>query len=318
METGSGSEADLEEPLDRLLPRDDRYRHRHGSPGHGADHLLPVLVSPSLIVPGRGRPAAARHLAERRARRPQRRQPPPPGPADLPARLSRPAQGQTRSRTARAGRGDAAGRGWQGSAPTPARRPVVPEQVDGAHAGGRGPSTSGPQVSPTNRASAGGQPQRSRVWSKMRGWGLRAPAWAEVTTDVEQVVEVDAGHGAVEVPVPVRADGHAPALAAAARPGPRDLVVGGQGVGLGGPVEVGHQRVQVVLAHAAGPGPGAQPVELPARRRRLDWWSARRGPRRRGRRRPTGCPTPPGPSSPGGRRPRSWVSPHVTARASVP
>lgn len=51
METGSGSESDLEELLGRLLPRDDRYRHRHGAKGHGADHLLPVLVSPSLTVP---------------------------------------------------------------------------------------------------------------------------------------------------------------------------------------------------------------------------------------------------------------------------
>src|SRR5437763_12187095 len=51
METGSGSEADLAELLERLLPRDDRYQHRHGSPGHGADHLLPVLVSPSLVLP---------------------------------------------------------------------------------------------------------------------------------------------------------------------------------------------------------------------------------------------------------------------------
>ncbi len=58
METGSGSEADLEELLGRLLPRDDRYRHRHGSPGHGGDHVLPVLVSPSLVVPVvGGRPA---------------------------------------------------------------------------------------------------------------------------------------------------------------------------------------------------------------------------------------------------------------------
>ncbi len=54
METGSGSEADLAAALDRLLPRDDRYRHRHGSPGHGADHLLPVLVSPSVVVPVEG------------------------------------------------------------------------------------------------------------------------------------------------------------------------------------------------------------------------------------------------------------------------
>lgn len=57
METGSGSEADLEQALDRLLPRDDRYRHRHGATGHGADHLLPVLVSPSLTIPvEHGRP----------------------------------------------------------------------------------------------------------------------------------------------------------------------------------------------------------------------------------------------------------------------
>ena len=51
METGSGSEADLDELLARLLPRDDRYIHRHGSEGHGGDHLFPVLVAPSLTVP---------------------------------------------------------------------------------------------------------------------------------------------------------------------------------------------------------------------------------------------------------------------------
>ena len=51
IETGSGSESDLVETLERLLPRDDRYRHRHGSPGHGADHLLPALVAPSLTLP---------------------------------------------------------------------------------------------------------------------------------------------------------------------------------------------------------------------------------------------------------------------------
>jgi secondary thiamine-phosphate synthase enzyme len=54
METGSGSEEDLEVALDRLLPRDDSYRHRHGPAGHGADHLLPVLVSPSLVLPVSG------------------------------------------------------------------------------------------------------------------------------------------------------------------------------------------------------------------------------------------------------------------------
>ena len=51
IETGAGSEDDLEDLLDRLLPRDDRYRHAHGSPGHGADHLLPAIVSPSLVLP---------------------------------------------------------------------------------------------------------------------------------------------------------------------------------------------------------------------------------------------------------------------------
>jgi secondary thiamine-phosphate synthase enzyme len=51
METGSGSEGDLDELIERLLPRDDRYAHRHGSPGHGGDHLFPVLVSPSLVLP---------------------------------------------------------------------------------------------------------------------------------------------------------------------------------------------------------------------------------------------------------------------------
>ncbi|MDQ4068337.1 MAG: secondary thiamine-phosphate synthase enzyme YjbQ [Actinomycetota bacterium] len=54
METGSGSEPDLEELLGRLLPRDDRYRHRHGARGHGADHLLPVLVNPSIVIPVEG------------------------------------------------------------------------------------------------------------------------------------------------------------------------------------------------------------------------------------------------------------------------
>ena len=51
MEVGSSSEADLLATLERLLPRDARYRHAHGSPGHGADHLLPVLVSPSVTIP---------------------------------------------------------------------------------------------------------------------------------------------------------------------------------------------------------------------------------------------------------------------------
>jgi secondary thiamine-phosphate synthase enzyme len=51
METGSGSEQDLEDALDRLLPRDHDYVHRHGSAGHGADHLLPAFVAPSIVLP---------------------------------------------------------------------------------------------------------------------------------------------------------------------------------------------------------------------------------------------------------------------------
>ncbi|MHA3022222.1 secondary thiamine-phosphate synthase enzyme YjbQ [Mycobacterium sp. BMJ-28] len=51
IETGAGSDDDLVDALERLLPRDDRYRHAHGSPGHGADHVLPGLVSPSVTVP---------------------------------------------------------------------------------------------------------------------------------------------------------------------------------------------------------------------------------------------------------------------------
>lgn len=50
METGAGSEEDLAGVLGDLLPRDDRYRHRHGSVGHGGDHLLPALVAPSLVL----------------------------------------------------------------------------------------------------------------------------------------------------------------------------------------------------------------------------------------------------------------------------
>jgi secondary thiamine-phosphate synthase enzyme len=51
IELGAGSDDDLMATLDRLLPRDDRWRHQHGSPGHGADHVLPLLAAPSLVVP---------------------------------------------------------------------------------------------------------------------------------------------------------------------------------------------------------------------------------------------------------------------------
>ena len=54
MELGAGSEADLLGALERLLPHDDRWRHRHGSPGHGADHVLPLLAAPSVTVPVMG------------------------------------------------------------------------------------------------------------------------------------------------------------------------------------------------------------------------------------------------------------------------
>ena len=51
LELGAGSDEDLMATLDRLLPRDDRWRHRHGSPGHGADHVLPLVAAPSVVVP---------------------------------------------------------------------------------------------------------------------------------------------------------------------------------------------------------------------------------------------------------------------------
>ena len=51
LETGSGSDDDLLAQLDELLPRDDRWRHRHGSPGHGRDHVLPAFVPPHASVP---------------------------------------------------------------------------------------------------------------------------------------------------------------------------------------------------------------------------------------------------------------------------
>ena len=51
VETGAGSDADLLDHLEALFPRDDRWRHRHGAPGHGADHVVPAFVSPSVTVP---------------------------------------------------------------------------------------------------------------------------------------------------------------------------------------------------------------------------------------------------------------------------
>jgi secondary thiamine-phosphate synthase enzyme len=51
LELGAGSDTDAMSALDRLLPRDDRWTHRHGSHGHGADHVLPLLAAPSITVP---------------------------------------------------------------------------------------------------------------------------------------------------------------------------------------------------------------------------------------------------------------------------
>ena len=58
IEVGAGSDPDLIAALEKMLPRDFEWRHRHGSPGHGADHVMPALVSPSVMVPVLdGRPA---------------------------------------------------------------------------------------------------------------------------------------------------------------------------------------------------------------------------------------------------------------------
>jgi secondary thiamine-phosphate synthase enzyme len=51
IETGSGSDDDLLAALHGILPADDRWQHRHGSPGHGRDHVLPALVPPHATLP---------------------------------------------------------------------------------------------------------------------------------------------------------------------------------------------------------------------------------------------------------------------------
>ena len=51
LETGAGSDDDLLAALDHLLPKDDRWRHRHGSPGHGRDHVMPAIVPPHATIP---------------------------------------------------------------------------------------------------------------------------------------------------------------------------------------------------------------------------------------------------------------------------
>lgn len=58
LEVGAGSDRDLMTVLERVLPRKGDWLHRHGSPGHGGDHVMPALVSPSLVLPVlNGRPA---------------------------------------------------------------------------------------------------------------------------------------------------------------------------------------------------------------------------------------------------------------------
>lgn len=51
LETGAGSDDDLLAALRDLLPADDRWRHRHGSPGHGRSHVLPALIPPYATIP---------------------------------------------------------------------------------------------------------------------------------------------------------------------------------------------------------------------------------------------------------------------------
>jgi secondary thiamine-phosphate synthase enzyme len=51
LELGSGSDDDLLAALGDLLPADHRWRHRHGSPGHGRSHVMPALIPPYATVP---------------------------------------------------------------------------------------------------------------------------------------------------------------------------------------------------------------------------------------------------------------------------
>lgn len=51
IETGAGSDADLLLAVEEMLPRDGRWQHQHGAPGHGRDHVLPAFIAPSITVP---------------------------------------------------------------------------------------------------------------------------------------------------------------------------------------------------------------------------------------------------------------------------
>jgi secondary thiamine-phosphate synthase enzyme len=51
-ETGAGSDRDVLDAIDALLPRDpSRWSHEHGTPGHGRDHVVPAFISPSITIP---------------------------------------------------------------------------------------------------------------------------------------------------------------------------------------------------------------------------------------------------------------------------
>jgi secondary thiamine-phosphate synthase enzyme len=54
LEMGAGSDTDLLTVLAGLLPADDRWRHRHGSPGHGRSHVLPAFLAPYTVLPVTG------------------------------------------------------------------------------------------------------------------------------------------------------------------------------------------------------------------------------------------------------------------------
>ena len=51
IELGAGTEPDLAATLERILPTEDIYQHRHGSQGHGRDHVMPAIVAPSITLP---------------------------------------------------------------------------------------------------------------------------------------------------------------------------------------------------------------------------------------------------------------------------
>jgi len=51
IELGAGSDSDLLATLAELVPADDRWRHAHGSRGHGRSHVMPAFVPPYATIP---------------------------------------------------------------------------------------------------------------------------------------------------------------------------------------------------------------------------------------------------------------------------